>query len=63
MDLGDKAGELAKTCLMANNGIWKLPEPGYQPDLLLLDEPAAGMNPAETTQLTKLINGYANGLD
>ena len=28
---------------------------GANPDLLLLDEPAAGMNPAETNQLTDLI--------
>lgn len=28
-----------------------------QPDLLLLDEPAAGMNPAESEELTRLIRG------
>ena len=28
-----------------------------QPTLLLLDEPAAGMNPAESAELTELIRG------
>ena len=28
---------------------------GYQPKLLLLDEPAAGMNPSETAELTETI--------
>ena len=28
-----------------------------QPSLLLLDEPAAGMNPAESAELTELIRG------
>ena len=31
-----------------------------QPTLLLLDEPAAGMNPAESAELTELIRGIRN---
>jgi branched-chain amino acid transport system ATP-binding protein len=33
------------------------------PSLLLLDEPAAGMNPAETAQLTETINWIRNKFD
>ena len=34
-----------------------------QPTLLLLDEPAAGMNPAESAELTELIRGIRDNFD
>ena len=56
MDLGDKAGELAKNLPYGEQRHLEIARAlATKPDLLLLDEPAAGMNPAETTQLTKLI--------
>src|SRR4030067_3618271 len=35
---------------------------GTNPGLLLLDEPTAGLNPAETVETTELINKIAKGL-
>lgn len=57
MDLADKAGELAQNMSYGEQRRLEIARAmATQPVLLLLDEPAAGMNPAETAQLTELIS-------
>ena len=56
MDLADKASELAQNMSYGEQRRLEIARAmATQPVLLLLDEPAAGMNPAETAQLTQLI--------
>ncbi|MCL2736846.1 MAG: ABC transporter ATP-binding protein [Propionibacteriaceae bacterium] len=56
MDLADKADELAQNMSYGEQRRLEIARAmATQPVLLLLDEPAAGMNPAETASLTELI--------
>ncbi len=56
MGLADKAGELARNLPYGDQRHLEIARAlATEPTLLLLDEPAAGMNPAETAQLTGLI--------
>ena len=55
--LENKAGELAKNLPYGEQRHLEIARAlATQPSLLLLDEPAAGMNPAETAQLTETIH-------
>ncbi|MGI6538803.1 MAG: ABC transporter ATP-binding protein [Caldicoprobacterales bacterium] len=57
MKLDHKAYELAKNLPYGEQRHLEIARAlATQPSLLLLDEPAAGMNPAETTQLTDIIH-------
>ena len=57
MGLADKADELAENLPYGEQRRLEIARSlATQPTLLLLDEPAAGMNPAETAALTELIN-------
>ena len=48
---------------MANTNIWKSRALAIRPQLLILDEPAAGMNGSETTELASFITKLnKNGL-
>lgn len=51
LELGQYKDTLAKTCPTASSARWKLPVRWQFPTILLLDEPAAGMNPNETHEL------------
>lgn len=54
--LEHERNSLAVTSLTASSGSWKSPGAlATGPKLLLLDEPAAGMNPQETRELTDTI--------
>ena len=56
MKLDDKKDELAKNLPYGEQRHLEIARAlATKPDLLLLDEPAAGMNPAETAALTELI--------
>lgn len=56
MGLGDKADDQAKNLSYGDQRHLEIARAlATNPRLLLLDEPAAGMNPAETAQLTELI--------
>ncbi|NLB42253.1 MAG: ABC transporter ATP-binding protein [Clostridiales bacterium] len=56
MDLDQKKNELARNLPYGQQRRLEIARAlATKPVLLLLDEPAAGMNPAETTQLTDLI--------
>jgi len=56
MNLDTKADELAENLSYGEQRRLEIARAmATQPVLLLLDEPAAGMNPAETSQLTELI--------
>jgi branched-chain amino acid transport system ATP-binding protein/branched-chain amino acid transport system permease protein len=56
MDLAGKTGELARNLPYGEQRRLEIARAlATRPTLLLLDEPAAGMNPAETAQLTGLI--------
>ena len=52
-DLG--GGQGGPPAYGAQLGGWRSSAPGHQPSLLLLDEPAAGMNPSETAELMENI--------
>lgn len=55
--LADKAGELAKNLPYGQQRLLELARAlAAQPKVLLLDEPAAGMNPAEKAELLQLID-------
>ena len=41
---------------MAISGAWRWRGAGTEPQLLLLDEPTAGMNPNETASMMRLID-------
>lgn len=57
MGLGAKAQELARNLSYGEQRHLEIARAlATTPSLLLLDEPAAGMNPAETAQLTELIS-------
>lgn len=57
MGLGGKAGELARNLSYGEQRHLEIARAlATRPRLLLLDEPAAGMNPAETAELTGLIS-------
>ncbi|WP_082034594.1 ABC transporter ATP-binding protein [Nigerium massiliense] len=56
MNLADKAGAQARNLSYGDQRHLEIARAlATEPTLLLLDEPAAGMNPAETSQLTDLI--------
>lgn len=56
MNLAEKAGEYARNLSYGEQRHLEIARAlATNPQLLLLDEPAAGMNPAETAQLTALI--------
>ena len=56
MGLGRKSGELARNLSYGEQRHLEIARAlATRPSLLLLDEPAAGMNPAETAELTGLI--------
>lgn len=56
-DLGAKKDELAKNLPYGEQRHLEIARAlATDPSVLLLDEPAAGMNPAETAELTKLIS-------
>ncbi|WP_279106001.1 ABC transporter permease subunit [Mobiluncus curtisii] len=56
MNLAEKAGEYARNLSYGDQRHLEIARAlATNPQLLLLDEPAAGMNPAETAQLTALI--------
>lgn len=56
MNLAEKAGESARNLSYGEQRHLEIARAlATNPQLLLLDEPAAGMNPAETAQLTELI--------
>lgn len=56
MDLAEKADESARNLSYGEQRHLEIARAlATNPQLLLLDEPAAGMNPAETAQLTELI--------
>ena len=56
MGLADKAGEFARNLPYGEQRHLEIARAlATKPTLLLLDEPAAGMNPAETVELTQLI--------
>ena len=48
--------EIASSLPTDSSAVWRLPELATSPSLLLLDEPAAGMNPQETQDLTDFIH-------
>ena len=50
-----RQSSLPPACRTANSANWKLPAPWPPTCLLLLDEPAAGMNPNETAELMETI--------
>ncbi len=57
MGLDDKAGEIARNLPYGDQRHLEIARAlATKPTLLLLDEPAAGMNPAETAQLSGLIS-------
>ena len=57
MHLDAKAGEVARNLPYGDQRHLEIARAlATSPTLLLLDEPAAGMNPAETSQLTQLIS-------
>jgi branched-chain amino acid transport system ATP-binding protein len=56
VNLADKANELAKNLPYGDQRRLEIARAlATEPKLLLLDEPAAGMNPEESRQLTKLV--------
>jgi branched-chain amino acid transport system ATP-binding protein len=62
--LDSKANELAKNLPYGEQRHLEIARAlATKPVLLLLDEPAAGMNPAETAQLTELIQWIRNEFD
>jgi len=64
MHLDDKANELAANLSYGEQRRLEIARAmATEPVLLLLDEPAAGMNPAETAQLTELIASLRRDFD
>ncbi|HHX04133.1 MAG TPA: ABC transporter ATP-binding protein [Tissierellia bacterium] len=63
-DLESKASELAKNLPYGDQRHLEIARAlATDPVLLLLDEPAAGMNPAETSQLTRTISWIRENFD
>ncbi|MFY9177941.1 MAG: ABC transporter ATP-binding protein [Caldicoprobacterales bacterium] len=63
-NLEDKKDELAKNLPYGEQRHLEIARAlATNPSLLLLDEPAAGMNPAETAELTQIIKGIREKFD
>ena len=58
--MGEYEQTKAKTCLTVSSVSLKLQELASDPKVLMLDEPAAGMNPNETEELMETIHFIRN---